>query len=265
MKKLLFVAVSLFLCGSRAGAYTTVTTPNAYMVENTTGTDPSGNLCYDFQTKPSCLATINNLVTTISTSAIPGGSTSYIQNSAAPTTTTQVFSVSSGTVLILNTSTATILNGTTSTQTWNTGVGLLTAERCGKETMFTVTAASSTALSSPFVQTNLSGTITPHSTSSYVKVRITGFAMTDGGNHGAIFTLFRTPNGGSPNILSSSGSSEIYSLVADLMGSVALNYVDTPASVATQTYSLAMKTSGAGTITFCQANFTCTMTLQECF
>ncbi len=83
-----------------AGAFTPVggTAPNAYMVENTTGTSPAGAACYEFQTNPTCSATITNLTTTISSAAIPGGSTQYIQNTGTPTTATQVFSVSSATI-----------------------------------------------------------------------------------------------------------------------------------------------------------------------
>ncbi len=96
MKKLL---AAFFLMGplfpKPAAAYTVVTTANQYMVENTTGTDPSGNACYDFQTRPTCSARITNL--TISTAAIPAGSTQYIQNTNTPTTSTQIFNVSSGT------------------------------------------------------------------------------------------------------------------------------------------------------------------------
>lgn len=101
-------------------AYNTTGTASAYMVENTTGTDPSGNACYDFQTSPSCSARIANLVATISSGSIPSGATFYIQNTANPTTTTQVFKVSSGTiqaatVSTINVNTALLMNGSAGT------------------------------------------------------------------------------------------------------------------------------------------------------
>jgi hypothetical protein len=98
MKKAIFFAFCFSAAGSGWG-FTPVggTTPNAYMVENTTGTDPSGNACYDFQTKPTCSARITNLA--ISTASIAGGSTQYIQNTGTPTTATQVFKVDSGTIV----------------------------------------------------------------------------------------------------------------------------------------------------------------------
>ncbi len=49
--RFLFCLTSLFFVG-RSWAV------NSYMVENTTGTDPSGNACYYFQTTPTCYASI---------------------------------------------------------------------------------------------------------------------------------------------------------------------------------------------------------------
>lgn len=102
IKKAIKAGIFLFLTGplipATSAAYTTVSTANAYMVENTTGTDPSGNACYEFQTRPTCAATIANLTTIISSGSIGPGSTNYIQNTATPTTATQIFNVSSGAI-----------------------------------------------------------------------------------------------------------------------------------------------------------------------
>ncbi len=67
MKKLLIVA-GIFLLGplTPAHAYTTVAASNAYMVENTSGT----NKCYYVQTTPTCAATFSGLV--VSTAAFNG-------------------------------------------------------------------------------------------------------------------------------------------------------------------------------------------------
>lgn len=86
--------LGLFLTSISWG--TTFTTPNAYMVENTTGTDPNRNACYDFQTRPTCRTTIPGLV--LSTGSLPAGSTLYIQNTLTPTTTAQAFNVFAGKV-----------------------------------------------------------------------------------------------------------------------------------------------------------------------
>lgn len=68
---------------------------NPYMVENTTGT--AG--CYYFNAVAgNCYAQIQNLNTVISSGSIPSGSTNYIQNTASPSTATQIFNVSSGSV-----------------------------------------------------------------------------------------------------------------------------------------------------------------------
>jgi len=91
MRKLLLSFLLAPLLALPAAAFTVTSTPNANMVENVAGTDPNGNICYKFQTNPSCATTIS-----ISSSAIAPGSTNYIQNTLTPTTTTQQFSVLSG-------------------------------------------------------------------------------------------------------------------------------------------------------------------------
>jgi hypothetical protein len=129
MKTLYKLAAFALLIGpifpAPAAAFTVVggSSPNAYMVENTTGTSPSGAACYEFQTRPTCGGFINGIV--ISTGNFGPGSTSYIQNTPTPNTTTQIFSVSSGTVtgnftagIITTTKTIQQGDGT------NTGVGI---------------------------------------------------------------------------------------------------------------------------------------------
>jgi len=114
MKKL-FLALAV-LCGPLrpAAAVTPVQSANNYMVENTSGTDTtSGAFCYDFQTRPTCSARITNLQTNISSGSISPGSTNYIQNTATPSTATQLFSVLSGTI----TGTGNIFQTVTSTVT----------------------------------------------------------------------------------------------------------------------------------------------------
>lgn len=69
MKKLLLFLLLGPMLPASSAAYSTVTTANAYMVENTSGTDSSGNTCYDFQTRPSCRSFITGLVVSSSTFA----------------------------------------------------------------------------------------------------------------------------------------------------------------------------------------------------
>lgn len=63
MKKLLLIIGSLMTASVSYSATVpfNIGGTNPYMVENTTGTDPSGNPCYYFQTSPVCLATITGL------------------------------------------------------------------------------------------------------------------------------------------------------------------------------------------------------------
>jgi hypothetical protein len=94
MKRLYLILALVPLWSRVASAFVVMgSAPSSYMVENTSGTDPSGNFCYDFQTSPSCSARITNLTATISSTSLPSGSTQYIQNTLTPTTATQQFSV----------------------------------------------------------------------------------------------------------------------------------------------------------------------------
>lgn len=90
---LLLLLGPLFPASSAAFGPAAGTTANAYMVENTSGTSPTGAVCYDFITRPGCSATIANLTP----GSLPSNSTAYIQNTPTPTTATQQFSVSTGT------------------------------------------------------------------------------------------------------------------------------------------------------------------------
>ncbi len=112
-----------------AAALSAVTTSNAYMVENTSGT----NSCYFFNTTGPghCTANIVGLTATISTGSIPSGSTNYIQNASSPTIATQIFNVSTGTfttAILQSGSVGTSgqflgSNGIGSPPTWKTATG----------------------------------------------------------------------------------------------------------------------------------------------
>jgi len=70
-RSFLFFLVFLITAGHHANAFTTVgSTANAYMVENTSGTSPTGQFCYEFQTNPTCLTTITGLSTATLSGAI---------------------------------------------------------------------------------------------------------------------------------------------------------------------------------------------------
>lgn len=116
-----------------AFAFTATGTPSAYMVENTTGTSPSGSACYEFQTSPTCGGFINGVTINVSSSSLGPGSTNYINNSLSPSTTSQVFSVQAGTftlqLAIVSTGTAPAAtiraNGTYGTNSGSSGGFLL--------------------------------------------------------------------------------------------------------------------------------------------
>jgi hypothetical protein len=158
MKKWIIALVLGPLFPLPAAALSAVTTSNAYMVENTSGTTPSGQVCYDFQTRPGCSAFIAG----ISSGSISSGSTNYIQNSATPTTATQVFSVSSGTITAATVSTITINTAIVQSGTPGTSGQLLSSNGNISPPTWTSFAISSGAIppgSTQYIQNSASPTI----------------------------------------------------------------------------------------------------------
>lgn len=150
---------------------------------------------------------------------------------------------------------------TVSTVTWiaQPSLGGFPAERCGKELQFT-TAVSSSTDSGSYVPTNLTGTLSVHSTSSYVKIRVSADLITSAASMPAALTIFR--NGS--DISGSSGFVKISAGGGIILATNPILYDDTPSTTGNVTYTVAMLSYG-GTISFCSSGFTCTMTLQECF
>ncbi len=231
-----------------AAAFTAVgtTTPNAYMVENTSGT----NNCYYFQTKPTCAASISNLTVAISSSAIPPGSTNYIQNTANPTIATQVFNVSSGTVSTLNYSTASIAG--------NQVYGIFYSS------MVCVTASSSTT-SSAYVPTNSTITITPKRTTSRIEIDATGVVSTTSGlTDGVNLSLFR----GATNLAAASSTPIMAIYDPDVgglsVGSLSMHFIDLPNSTSALVYTVQIHgDGGGGTVTWNRSNVLSCISVKE--
>lgn len=146
-----------------------------------------------------------------------------------------------------------------STLDWSMNGTVFQAERCGKETQFTITGATGTLVTS-FISTSLSGTITPHSASSYIKLRASGTLQTSGGTVTGTMTFMR--NGAS--LFGTGGQQELQGAAAAVVAPSSLYYIDSPALTSTLTYAVGIRTS-SGQTNFCDANETCTLTLQECF
>lgn len=185
--------------------------------------------------------------------------------------------ISTSTVTNLTVSSNTMLSGATfyqganidfssatqvniSTVDWNTNGTLGLAERCYKESIFSITSSSATTVSA-FVPTTLTGSITPHITTSYIKIRVSG-TMQGTANQNGYLTILR---GGSDI----SGSAQGFASISPPAGSVqavpiSMVFDDSPASLSAQTYAVGVQSSGGATTTFCNLG-KCVMALQECF
>ena len=120
-----------------------------------------------------------------------------------------------------------------------------------------------TTTSTSYVTTGLSATITPSSTSSLILVSCSGtFSATFGVD--AYATIFRGTVAGT-NLGPANGFNAIY--IAAVSGTQNLvasaSYLDNPATISAQTYTLGMKKSGSGSAFFATANTLATMTLME--
>lgn len=174
-------------------------------------------------------------------------------------------------VAAVDVSTLTVSSGTfqniiISTLSWvaQPSSGTFAAERCAKELMYTITTSSSSAVNA-FITTNLSGSITPHSTASYIKIQMSGSLQPPTGAS-AVLTILRSINGGAySNILASNGGSLASpSATVNIQVPAGITYMDSPSTVNPITYAVGLNSFGTNS-TFCASNETCTLRLQECF
>ena len=277
-------------------ALTTVATGNAYMVQNTSGTDTSGNFCYDFQTRPSCSARITNLTASISTASIPGGATSYIQNRDT-LQSGATFYVSSGTIVSGTINTAIITSATmvtqtiTSSKTWNgpllTG-NVLTAGTSGQVLASqgnnlppywtsiapsgscfnlqysSISASTATTVTTQFVPTPLSKSITLTSASNRVKITVGGVLESSLNGQNAFLDVYA----GAKRGMGPSGGSGIYrTLIGTAAGLIRAGSIpvvmDSPLITGATTYTVMIQADTTNTAKFAENSFA-TMILEEC-
>ncbi len=250
MRKLFLLFCLGPLIPAAACAYTVVTQSNAYMVENTTGTSPSGQACYDFQTRPTCAAFINGLV--ISTGTLGPGSTNYIQNSANPTISTQIFKVSSGAV----TTELTVPNGVLATDA--AAIGQLRLKQ--SPVICTNTSSSATTTTAVFVPTNLNCTITPTSALSTIFIAITSQGQTAA--LGERMSYSYSANGN--NVGSGNGFTAFQNNVAVTIHVPIAGFVtNAPATTSAVTYALTMKSASGNSVSDNPDSVRATMILFE--
>ena len=141
------------------------------------------------------------------------------------------------------------------------GSGVITAAGFGKIGQV-VSAKTTTELStgtSAFVATDLSASITPSSTSSKIVILADGCVYNGANGIQGFFALFR----GTTNLSGGNNScfSSIYSS-GTVVSSVCVNFVDTPNTTSSTTYTIYAKGAG-GNIEFCSQGTEANMILME--
>lgn len=276
-----------------AAALTSITTGNAYMVENTTGTSPSGSACYEFQTRPTCGGFINGLV--ISSGALAPGNTNYIQNRDTLQAGATYF-VSSGTVTNLNVtniltpvtfqstvvaaSTMTLggalqlsatagtagqvvaSNGPGTNPTWQS---LATSHLLQAPVFASITTSSFTA-STSFINTTLAASITPTSAASKIIILVSGVLSAD--STSVSLMAFASLDRAGTNIGGANGicgaSALVTSASVDNDFPCSMVFQDSPATTSAITYTVTIRASNASlTARWLRQNTTGTMILLE--
>jgi hypothetical protein len=123
-------------------------------------------------------------------------------------------------------------------------------------------ATATTTTSTSYVTTGLSATITPQSTSSKILVMVTMPARNQNATGAAFYTIFRGTVAGT-NLFSAPGFAQVYG--DPLSRSTATgNFLDSPATISAQTYTVGMKTDFVGSAAYAQeSSVNSTITLME--
>ena len=126
------------------------------------------------------------------------------------------------------------------------------------------TEAAVATTSTSFVTTNLTASITPSSSSNKVLVLVAAEGFAAAVSEPAIYTVFRgttagTDLGGTANW----GFALVYGNASLVGGSVSINYLDSPSTTSSQTYTLAMRSNGGGAISMNSNSQKSTITLME--
>lgn len=141
----------------------------------------------------------------------------------------------------------------TADSTTATGLKWATAASGGKvlQVVQATTDAITSTTSSTYVTTGLSGSITPSSTSSKVLILVTNSVTTNSSTDGGVITVFRGTTSGT-NLASPATYFQYWTALALSSPTlayfpVAFNYLDSPSTTSSQTYTVAFKRN-AGTI-----------------
>jgi len=115
------------------------------------------------------------------------------------------------------------------------------------------TSTNTSTTSTSFVTTNLTASITPSSSSSKVLVTVSAEGYINGTATSGIYTVFRGTVSGTNLGNATWGFVNLYGAAGAITGSVSINYLDSPSTTSSQTYTYAMR-SEAGSATHINAN-----------
>jgi hypothetical protein len=122
------------------------------------------------------------------------------------------------------------------------------------------TTTGTTTASASFVTTNLTATITPQSTTSKILIQVTGPIDSAATNSQANGTIYRN---NTTNLGGAAGFTNIFSNSGRIIGSLAMNYLDSPATTSATTYTVYINGSNGSSIIFPQGTNLATITLTE--
>jgi hypothetical protein len=115
------------------------------------------------------------------------------------------------------------------------------------------TSTNTSTTSTSFVTTNLTASITPSSSSNKVLAIVSAEGYINGSNTSGIYTLFRGTVAGTNLGNATWGFTNLFSAAGAVTGSIAINYLDSPSTTSSQTYTYAMRSEG-GSATHINAN-----------
>jgi len=126
------------------------------------------------------------------------------------------------------------------------------------------TEATVATTSTSFVTTTLTASITPSSASNKVLVLVSAAGLNGVALSAGIYTLFRgttagTDLGGASNY----GFNLVYANNSVIGGAISINYLDSPSTTSSQTYTFAMRSSGGASISMNSNGQKSTITLME--
>ena len=111
----------------------------------------------------------------------------------------------------------------------------------------------SSTTSSTYVTTNLTASITPKFSTSKILILVSGTSYVAVGAVIGSFSVFRGTVSGT-NLAGAIGSGNVYSPTVGVMAPLCINYLDSPATTSSTTYTVGMKNSDNANLVYLAPN-----------